>query len=549
MLEWGDLLASLNPGRRPGDLTDRREILKPIVVCALLAAGCACESRISITSDADVDTHVAPDVPDIPSACPGGPHTLPVTLAESVMLDILVVVDNSMSMAEEQANLAASFPVLIEDLLDPPVDPGSGEPLYRPVTDMHIGVVSTDMGTGGYGVETCSDPIDGDDGILLHRPSTSVSGCDAAYPTYLSYESEEPDPEQISWISKGFGCIATLGINGCGFEQQLKAAAKALIDHRDGVNAGFLRADSFLVILFVTDEEDCSVAPGSEGIFDTMDSSLGHMNLRCFHHPYMVELIDKYIDAFGTLRSDPDRLFLAFLVGVPQGDACEGHGDEIPGCLEHPDMVEQVDVRLERGRGLPGEEVRADRAGVRGAGVRGLDLPERLLAGRGRDDVEGPQIHRGEHGPGRGARGGARPVRVRDPVQAGRGARGSQGLLARGQGVLRARRRGHGLRRASRRFPRALPLALRDPPGPDADEPVHARGGACVRRRRPDPLGRRRGVELLGRGVDEHDRVRVRRARDRVLPGVRAGGGLGALPVLLRVGHPLLHLDMHMHAC
>jgi hypothetical protein len=207
-------------------------------------------------------------------------------------VDILVVVDNSMSMAEEQANLAANFPILVSSLLDPPDSDGDTVPDHVPVRDLHIGVVSTDMGTGGYSVETCPDPIDGDNGELQHHPNPSVGGCDATYPTYLSYESEEPDATQIDWISRGFGCIAVLGINGCGFEQQLKAAAKALIDHRDGVNAGFLRNDSILTILFVTDEEDCSVKPGSEGIFDTMDSGFGNEIPTCLDHPDMVEEVD-----------------------------------------------------------------------------------------------------------------------------------------------------------------------------------------------------------------------------------------------------------------
>ncbi len=258
-------------------------------------------------------------------------------------VDILVVVDNSLSMAEEQTNLANNFPVLIQSLLNPPDSDGDTLPDHVPVRDLHVGVVSTDMGTGGYSVETCSDPIDGDNGELQHTPSPSIAGCESAYPTYLSYESEEPDIPAIDLMATGFGCIATLGTDGCGFEQQLKAAAKALIDHRDGVNAGFLRPDSILTILFVSDEEDCSVHPGDERIFDTLDSSLGHLNLRCFHHPYMVEPIGTYITAFQSLRADPEKLVLAFIVGVPQTEQCEGFGDAIPNCLDHPDMVEQVD--------------------------------------------------------------------------------------------------------------------------------------------------------------------------------------------------------------
>jgi hypothetical protein len=151
-----------------------------------------------------------------------------------------------MSMAEEQANLAENFPLLIHTLLDPEVDPVTGRPSHTPVSDMHIGVISTDMGTGGYTVETCSDPVDGDDGILQHDPNPSMPGCDSVYPGFLSYSSDEPDPGAIDWLATSFGCIAVLGTDGCGFEQPLNASRKALVDHRGGANAGFLRSDSLL---------------------------------------------------------------------------------------------------------------------------------------------------------------------------------------------------------------------------------------------------------------------------------------------------------------
>jgi len=185
--------------------------------------------------------------------------------------------------------------------------------------------------------------VDGDDGELQNP--LSASDCESAYHPYLSYARYcGPDPDDINRISRCFESIAPLGTDGCSWEQQLKASAKALIDHRDGVNMGFLRPDSVLLIIFLTDEDDCSVALGSEGIFDESDSSLGHMNLRCSNHPDMVEPVETYIEAFESLRRVPDRLALAFIVGVPQGPACEGFGNEISGCLMHPDMQERVDT-------------------------------------------------------------------------------------------------------------------------------------------------------------------------------------------------------------
>jgi hypothetical protein len=57
----------------------------------------------------------------------------------------------------------------------------------------------------------------------------------------------------------------------------------------------------------------------------------------------MIEPVDTYISAFESLRDDPGKLILSFLVGVPEGPTCEGFGDGIPACLDHHDMIEQVD--------------------------------------------------------------------------------------------------------------------------------------------------------------------------------------------------------------
>ena len=278
------------------------------------------------------------DPPDKP--CQDSMHmALEFTSSEVPPVDILVVVDNSMSMAEEQANLANSLPTLLRSLL---VDPPPGGDGLR-VDDLHIGVVSTDVGTGGYDVETCYDSVDGDNGELLHDPNPSIRGCDEAYPPFLQYSAEAPDAALVDKLSRDFGCIATLGIDGCGFEQQLKAGKRALVDHRDGANAGFLRPDSLVIVLYLTDEDDCSIIAGGERFFDPLDSTMGCFCRRCFHFPEFIEPVETYIEALRSLRADPDRLITAFLVGVPEHDDCLGLGSDIPGCLDNPDMANTVD--------------------------------------------------------------------------------------------------------------------------------------------------------------------------------------------------------------
>jgi hypothetical protein len=318
-----------------------------VILCGLVIAGCyqshAAPAGGRPIPEGGVD--VPWDVEPPPGHCPPGYVCRLVELPDFRGVDILVVVDNSMSMAEEQATLAAQFPVLIEAILEPPSDAHTGIPLHVPITDLHVGVVSTDMGTGGYSVETCRDPIDGNDGILMHATSPEIEGCDPLYPTFLEYDEVAPEADSIDWMSLSFGCIGVLGIDGCGFEQPLEAALKALTVHAapGRPNAGFLRDDSVLMVLWLADEDDCSVLHPE--IFDTRDSSLGHLNLRCFHYPFMAHPVERYVDGLWDLRRDSIwPLLLGMIVGVPTGDAgCNGFADEIDDCLDDPRMLEGVD--------------------------------------------------------------------------------------------------------------------------------------------------------------------------------------------------------------
>src|SRR5262245_32596872 len=104
--------------------------------------------------------------------CAGGPPTLlsgvrvPVTNDAIESADILFVIDNSNSMSENQANLARNFGTLIDQLVNPPVDPATMRPRYTPVRSLHVGVVSTNLGTPGSLVPSCQNSDQGDDGLL-----------------------------------------------------------------------------------------------------------------------------------------------------------------------------------------------------------------------------------------------------------------------------------------------------------------------------------------------------------------------------------------------
>jgi hypothetical protein len=130
-------------------------------------------------------------------------------------VDVLFVVDNSCSMVEEQALLAANFPAMLEWFLS------SG-------LDYHIGLVSTDM----------NDPLQagrlqGASGVPFIDPVTEA-------------------PEVV------FSQMALLGTSGH-WEEKGRAAAYSAIDLlADTANAGFVREDAGMHITVVSDENDDS---------------------------------------------------------------------------------------------------------------------------------------------------------------------------------------------------------------------------------------------------------------------------------------------------
>lgn len=126
----------------------------------------------------------------------------------------------------------------------------------------------------GYDVPTCALRDYGDDGCLLSTPSPFVADCAVAYPPFLERESGST-AYPVDQFAHDFACIGMLGTRGCGFEQHLKAAEKAIGENAAGCNAGFLRDRSVTAVIFVTDENDCSVSPAHPDRFVEAEVSPG----------------------------------------------------------------------------------------------------------------------------------------------------------------------------------------------------------------------------------------------------------------------------------
>jgi hypothetical protein len=201
-------------------------------------------------------------------------------------LDLLFVIDDSDSMAREQEQLAIHARRMIEVL--------ERLPAGRP--DLHIGVVSTDVGGCGRSA------VPG--GVLRNEPNPSdaddLEGCTGPRDRYL-IDTIDPATGERSQnydgeLGRAFACIATLGTGGCGFEQPLEAIRLALSP--DTIeNDGFLRDDALLAIVLLTDEDDCSASDPRlfemPGVVDGVDIGprTGH---RCFAHGVRCDQPDRW---------------------------------------------------------------------------------------------------------------------------------------------------------------------------------------------------------------------------------------------------------------
>jgi hypothetical protein len=182
-------------------------------------------------------------------------------------IDILFVVDNSISMGSAQANLAAAFPQFLSDIQT-----------QLAGTDAHLLVVDTDA--TGY-EHTCErlcpsmppgSVLGADQGVCAHYRCGSLaerSICDSTlgggsvYPIGTSASNRDCDfPEGRRFLQSGdedleerFLCSAAVGIYGDGNERPIGAMLSALeVETAEGgCVEGFLREDALLVVILISD--------------------------------------------------------------------------------------------------------------------------------------------------------------------------------------------------------------------------------------------------------------------------------------------------------
>lgn len=297
--------------------------------------------------------------------------------AEFERVDVLLAIDNSRSMADKQAILKSAVADLVGQLVNPrcvtadgetaaqpdtandPCPAGSARP-FEPVIDLHVGVITSSI--GGFGSDACSgefEPSENDGGHLISRSSTEPNaesvdtyqdlGFLAWDPAQTASPPGDHDPEALAVkLSK---IVAGAGEVGCGFEAPLEAWYRFLIQpdpHAELViegidalpqgldevllkqRAAFLRPDSLLAIINLTDENDCSIIESGMYYFAAQIYTPGSNN--AFHLP----------PARAACAADPDDPCCKSC-GQPAGDGCDESMDQCGAPLTEID--DKVNVR------------------------------------------------------------------------------------------------------------------------------------------------------------------------------------------------------------
>lgn len=242
-------------------------------------------------------------------------------------VDILLVVDDSRSVISKAKQLKAELPRLLTAITTGEADDVS----FPPAKSVHVAVTTTDMG-GAYENSGPSCYGSGQDGVFL-KPGDRGVTCDIAYPGYLSYEAES-----VSSATESASCVPLVypeyGSDrwpGCGYEQPLEAALKSVwseqntalsftegAGHGDGKNAGFLRDNSLLIVVVVSDEDDCSVSDrGLLRVAAPHPYDSEPVNLRCYLHPEKLQAPSRYIDHLKALRPNNDNVIFTVIGGIP----------------------------------------------------------------------------------------------------------------------------------------------------------------------------------------------------------------------------------------
>ena len=265
---------------------------KPTFLTRALRAGIAglgAIAAMAATSAGCLDRPVAPATPNTSNV-----FIDQITQTGVDKIDLVFGIDNSLSMADKQEILGLAVPELVRRLVTPIIDPATGQPEFKAIDNIHIGIVTSSI--GGHGADQCSqeegstwNPTKNDGGHML---GSVRQGLTNHGPGFLAWNPAGKnaagwgDTVDTALIQNVTAHVRAAGETGCGFEAQLESWYRFLIDPeppgaviRDPNNANFvivqgvdqavidqraafLRPDSLVAVIMLTDENDCSTIDG-----------------------------------------------------------------------------------------------------------------------------------------------------------------------------------------------------------------------------------------------------------------------------------------------
>ncbi len=295
-----------------------------VEVCALIVVG-GCIVRPTVSSSPTTKTVVL----------------LPLTEKKITKIDLLFAIDNSASMGDKQALLKDAVPDLIRRLLTPmcidpdhpevvfgPSDRGScsrGELEFSPIADLHVGIVSSSL--GGVGSRSCAAPAPPDLNDRAHLVARAELSSTRDGPTSGFLASRPDDARDPSaFIAEFQSLVVGVGQTGCGFEAQEESWYRFLVqpDPYDAIDTSssyaklvgvdeeilrqrreFLRPESLVAIIQITDENESTVDPRSLGgrgyeLEDPAPGSAPRATAACADHPN-----DPSCSSCGIVGNDP----------------------------------------------------------------------------------------------------------------------------------------------------------------------------------------------------------------------------------------------------
>jgi hypothetical protein len=272
----------------------------------------ACGARTGLDPGLTSDAGATPDA-TVPEICPDR-RVSKLRLGAVTQMDMLFVVDSSASMADKQELLKDAVPPLVSRLVNPwcldavtgtsvavgsPAEecPAGYAREFKPLEDLHIGVITTSLGS--HGGQVCqfetADLVSDDHARLL--PSVRAGLASYQGLGFLAWdpEAEQEPPGQSDSLqleADFLSHVSAVGDNGCGYEAPLEAFYRFLVDpepplevvygscpsgtegcsERVGIDQivleqrkAFLRPDSVVAILMLSDENDCSIVDEGQG--------------------------------------------------------------------------------------------------------------------------------------------------------------------------------------------------------------------------------------------------------------------------------------------